>query len=108
MRVLAPLLAAFTLLLFGRRDRRRPRAGRRATPGPARLAAPAGAAPRLGSAIVERHRRQAGRHLAPAADLVDEIDVLVLAIRARDPEPHRHPPPEAEPALLRDGSRENK
>ena len=54
-----------------------------------------------------RLRLQAGLDLAPAADLVDDVDRLVLAVRARDPEPHRRPAPEAEPALLRDRPRED-
>src|SRR3954468_13010010 len=57
--------------------------------------------------LVERHRRQPGRHLPPPVDLVDEIDVLVLAVRAGDAGPHREPAPEAEPPLLRDRPRED-
>ena len=44
-----------------------------------------------------RFDRQAGHDVAAAAGLVDEVDAVVLAVRAGDPEEEREPAPEAEP-----------
>ena len=40
-----------------------------------------------------------GHDVAPAARVVDDVDAVVLPVRARDPEEEREPAPEAEPPL---------
>jgi hypothetical protein len=47
-----------------------------------------------------RDQGQAWRDDPLAADLVDDIDAVVLPIRPGDAEEEREPPPEAEPPLL--------
>src|SRR3954465_10063278 len=77
------------------------RRGRRSARSSARQPPSGGHSQEL-SSLVARYRRQPGLDLAPAADLVDEVDGLVLSVGTRDPEPHRRPAPEAEAALLGD------
>lgn len=48
------------------------------------------------------HEREARRDHPLRANAVDDIDAVVLAIRARDPEEERQPPPEAEAPFLRE------
>src|SRR6266508_3239441 len=48
--------------------------------------------------------RREWRDDAPAAGLVDDVDVVVLAVGAGHAEEQRQPPPEAEPALAREGA----
>src|SRR5579862_774274 len=47
-----------------------------------------------------RLRLETGLDHASAAARVDDVDGLVLAVRPRDPEPHRGPAPEAELPLF--------
>ena len=62
---------------------------------------------RLARSGLVRLGLETGLDHAPAVALVDEVDCLVLAVRPRDPEPHRRPAPEAEPPFLRDRTRED-
>src|SRR5690242_8963911 len=64
-------------------------------------------ASRGAESLLARYRPEPGLDLAPAAELVHEVDRLVLAVRPRDPEPHRGPAPEAEAALLGDRARKH-
>ena len=52
-------------------------------------------------------RRGNARNRSPTAGLVDHVDVLVLAVRARDAQQHRQPADRAEPALLGEGAPED-
>src|SRR6476659_8106439 len=64
-------------------------------------------ASRAGGSLLGRSRRKPRLDLAAPAELVDEVDGLVLAVAADDAEPHPHPPPEAEAPLLGDRPRED-